>query len=195
MKANEHTVLITGGGSGIGLALAKRFYAEGNRLILAGRNEARLKAARAQLGPEAELYAGDVADETVIAELPRRYPEVNVLINNAGVQHMYNMLNAPDYPRQCKEELRVNLIAPALLCRTGARSGDCKCEFRAGPCAQGQRSHVLREQGRPAQLHKGAAVSAGNQRRARVRNPAAPCGHGYDPRTRDGKNFRGRTRP
>ncbi len=116
MKPNEHTVLITGGGSGIGLALAKRFYAEGNRLILAGRNDARLKAAREALGQDVELYSGDVADETVIGELARRYPEVNVLVNNAGVQHMYNVLNAPDYARQIKEELRVNLIAPALLC-------------------------------------------------------------------------------
>jgi uncharacterized oxidoreductase len=88
MRMSGNTILITGGGSGIGRALAEAFHQRGNQVIIAGRRMARLQATiDANPGmltieldvtqPEAILRAG----RQLIAE----HPDLNVLINNAGV--------------------------------------------------------------------------------------------------------------
>jgi gluconate 5-dehydrogenase len=84
-----HTALITGGGSGIGLATARALAAGGARVILGGRRERELREAAAAIGPAAGLRVMDVTDTAAMpalaAELREQYGPVSLLINNAGI--------------------------------------------------------------------------------------------------------------
>jgi NADP-dependent 3-hydroxy acid dehydrogenase YdfG len=85
------TALITGGGSGIGLATARCFLDEGARVVIAGRDEAKLAAASKTLGGGAKLahQAADVAKFEQVDALVRRTTElfgrIDILVNNAGL--------------------------------------------------------------------------------------------------------------
>jgi short-subunit dehydrogenase len=88
----DRVVLITGGNSGIGEALAMAFAKEGARLILTARDPQRLEAVRercASQGAQVETFAADVTDEAQVQALAEhvhaRHEAVDVLINNAGV--------------------------------------------------------------------------------------------------------------
>lgn len=87
MKTTGNTIFISGGSAGIGLAIAKKLNAEGNKIIINGRNEERLQNALQQLN-NAIAIQGDLsveADRVRIAEdLKNNHPEVNIIINNAG---------------------------------------------------------------------------------------------------------------
>ena len=88
MRFTDKVVLITGGSSGIGLAAARAFAAEGAALVLVGRGAEALAAARAELGDVLTITAdvGRVADvERVVAEVERRHGGLDVLFANAGL--------------------------------------------------------------------------------------------------------------
>ncbi|MSO96781.1 MAG: SDR family NAD(P)-dependent oxidoreductase [Rhodospirillaceae bacterium] len=68
MELSGHTILITGGGSGIGLALAKTFIAAGNEVIIAGRDRATLEATVAQ-NPGLQLVTCDIQNTASITAL------------------------------------------------------------------------------------------------------------------------------
>ena len=92
IKIMHKTVLITGATSGIGLACAKKFAENGDRLILTGRNEQRLSEIRKELeakGTNVLTLAFDVRDREkatkYIQELPAEWQEIDVLVNNAGL--------------------------------------------------------------------------------------------------------------
>ncbi len=88
MKSTGNTILISGGGSGIGLALAQRWHDAGNNVIITGRNAAKLDAA---VAGRANMHAMtlDVTDAAAIAafaaEVVAKHPGLNVLVNNAGI--------------------------------------------------------------------------------------------------------------
>lgn len=130
MKTTGNTILITGGTSGIGLALAQGLVAQGNTVIIAGRRQALLDAAAAAT-PGLQTLALDVSDTaalpTVAADLTARYPALNVLINNAGIMVAENVLTAADGTAEAT--ITTNLLAPIqltaallphLLCQTTA---------------------------------------------------------------------------
>ena len=83
------TALITGGNSGIGLATAKLFVAEGARVIITGRNEATLKAAAKELGPNALAVVADATDiaatEAAIKKGVGKFGKLDVVFANAGI--------------------------------------------------------------------------------------------------------------
>ena len=90
MQTVHNTILITGGSAGIGFEIAKLFSVN-NRVIITGRNEARLAEAAAKLssfGGEVRTIAGDVSNaadvDGLVAQLKEEHPDLNVVINNAG---------------------------------------------------------------------------------------------------------------
>ena len=112
MKPNQHQVLITGGGSGIGFAMAKKFHQAGNRVILVGRQAERLQAAALAL-PGAEYCVADVANADDRVMLALRYRQVNILVNNAGIRYPAAFAEATQ--ADLEHELAINLIGPVLL--------------------------------------------------------------------------------
>ena len=88
-KLDGKTAVITGGGSGIGKAIAERFAEQGANVILAARDLDRLEAAAAQIGDAATAVRCDVTDESQIealfAQVDEKYGPVDILVNNAGL--------------------------------------------------------------------------------------------------------------
>jgi len=118
MKMTGNTILVTGGGTGIGLAIAKRFVARGNRVVVSGRRAEALAAAKAAT-PELETLPGDVSTEAgrlaLADEARARFPALNVLVNNAGIQNRPAPLLQPQDWSAHRLELATNLDAPLHL--------------------------------------------------------------------------------
>ena len=93
MKTTGNTILVTGGGSGIGLALAQRWHDAGNKVIVTGRNADKLQTAIAGR-PNMSALALDVTDADAIAafakEIVAKFPDLNILVNNAGIMAAEN---------------------------------------------------------------------------------------------------------
>ncbi|MBI5384356.1 MAG: SDR family oxidoreductase [Verrucomicrobia bacterium] len=85
----DDLALITGGGSGLGLAMARCLAAAGARVVLAGRGEDKLKQAAASIGPRADYYPFDVTKlheaPALVDKVDKRFGPITVLINNAGI--------------------------------------------------------------------------------------------------------------
>ncbi|MDB5049454.1 MAG: short-chain dehydrogenase [Fibrobacteres bacterium] len=117
MKTESNTVLITGGASGIGLALAEKFLQAGNTVIVCGRREGKLAEAKARL-PRLHTRVCDVADpkerEALRAWAIREFPALNVVVNNAGIQQRIALREPPAWEK-LREELAINLDAPIHL--------------------------------------------------------------------------------
>ncbi|MFL5813541.1 MAG: SDR family oxidoreductase [Bdellovibrionia bacterium] len=118
MKTSENTILVTGGSTGIGLALAIRLLKEGNKVIICGRRQDKLDEAK-RAYPELVTYRFDVAKESERNELfekaSRDFPKLNVLFNNAGIQR-YPKLDTHEEPWSVtRQEIEINLEAPIHL--------------------------------------------------------------------------------
>jgi uncharacterized oxidoreductase len=98
METTGHTVLVTGGASGIGLALAERFLAAGNDVIICGRRESKLREAQAA-HPSLRTRVCDLAEPSERTELVawaiREFPAMDVLVNNAGIQQRLQIAGQP----------------------------------------------------------------------------------------------------
>ncbi len=86
---NKPIVIVTGAGSGIGEACARRFHAAGYRVIVTGRNASRLNALKDELANDVITLIFDVRDreaaEAAVASLPEEWKDIDVLVNNAGL--------------------------------------------------------------------------------------------------------------
>jgi NAD(P)-dependent dehydrogenase (short-subunit alcohol dehydrogenase family) len=90
LKLTDKRALVTGSTKGIGLAIATALAAEGARVIVNGRTEASVATAlgglrRAHPGAKLEGFAGDLATTAAAAALVRRWPEIDILVNNLGI--------------------------------------------------------------------------------------------------------------
>ena len=118
MELSGNTILITGGSSGIGLALAQKFVELDNRVIITGRNPNKLAAAKASL-PSIETVQSDAADPKAIqalaSQIAEQHPEFNVLVNNAGVMAHRNLTAPARDLTEMTMELDINLAGPIRL--------------------------------------------------------------------------------
>jgi uncharacterized oxidoreductase len=93
MKMSNNTILITGGTSGIGYALAAQLLERGNTVLITGRTEEKLATVRQSL-PGVHTYVSDVSDPAAIrrlySDVTRAFPDLNVLVNNAGIGRKLN---------------------------------------------------------------------------------------------------------
>jgi short-subunit dehydrogenase involved in D-alanine esterification of teichoic acids len=114
MKTTENIILITGGTSGIGLALARRFLESGNEVIVTGTNAAKAEEVRQQL-PSLKVELADMRDRTALDRLASEHQDVNILINNVGIQYNYDFAD-PEIPfNKIDAELDINLTSHLYL--------------------------------------------------------------------------------
>jgi len=114
MKMQSNTIFITGGGSGIGRALAEAFHKLGNQIIVAGRREEVLKRTCAA-NPGMNYIVMDVTDAASIrsgaAEVISRFPQLNCVINNAGIQREHDFTHGETVSDEVVEqEIDTNLL-------------------------------------------------------------------------------------
>lgn len=118
MKMTGNTILITGGGSGIGRALAEAFHALGNKVIISGRRQSALDdVIGANPGMVSAVLDATKAENirTFAETLTRDHPDLNVVINNAGIMKNEDITAAPDYLEIAEETIATNLLAPIRL--------------------------------------------------------------------------------
>ncbi len=116
MKTSGNTILITGGGTGIGLSMARDFMKEGNEVLVCGRRESRLFEAQQRL-PNLKVKVCDITDEEERESLAdwAIASGVNILVNNAGMQRMVNFTRGLPELAEGDNEIRSNLEAPVYL--------------------------------------------------------------------------------
>ncbi len=118
MNMTGNTILITGGGSGIGRGLAEAFHAAGNHVIVAGRRAELLQEVVAA-NPGITAAVLDVADpkaiEAFAARVAQEHPALNVLINNAGIMKFENPLAEPFNLADAEATVAINLLGPIRL--------------------------------------------------------------------------------
>lgn len=117
MKLTDNTILITGGGSGIGLALALEFKRLGNDVIVAGRSQEKLAHARSE---GLTTFEVDLTNEESIrrlaADVLRAKPALNVVIHNAGVMKNEKLTGSSrDFSDLARETVLTNILGPMLL--------------------------------------------------------------------------------
>jgi NAD(P)-dependent dehydrogenase (short-subunit alcohol dehydrogenase family) len=99
-ESNKKVAIVTGGGSGIGLAIAEKFVAAGIATIIIGRNEKKLQDAVLKLGVLAEAIPYDVTDlasvPAVIKTIVEKHGTIDILVNNAGINMKKNFTEVTD---------------------------------------------------------------------------------------------------
>jgi len=118
MQVTHNTILITGGGSGIGRALAEAFHRLGNQVIIAGRRREVLEAT-AQDYPGMQTAVLDLQDAADIArfaaDIGSRFPTLNVVIHSAGIMQVENWLDPQVDAAIADATISTNLLAPIRL--------------------------------------------------------------------------------
>ena len=118
MNITGNTILITGGGSGIGRALAQALHARGNRVIVTGRREEALRATVAA-NPGMAYGVLDITDTGAIAAFARRvtadHPALNVVVHNAGVMLVEDLAAGAFDLGPVEATIATNLLGPIAL--------------------------------------------------------------------------------
>ncbi|MFZ0454800.1 MAG: SDR family NAD(P)-dependent oxidoreductase [Ignavibacteriaceae bacterium] len=116
MKISGNTILITGGTSGIGKGFAEEFSLRNNKVIVCGRRENRLQEIK-RYNENIEIITCDVTKaeqrELLIKTVTKKYPETNILINNAGIQLLADLTDVD--LNKLNQEIETNLTAPVHL--------------------------------------------------------------------------------
>lgn len=118
MKSQNNTILITGGGSGIGQGLAQRFHALGNQVIICGRSRKALDETTAA-NPGMRSLTLDIENPAEItafgAQIAKDFPALNVAIHNAGIMRPENLLGQLEGVADAEAMVSTNLLGPIRL--------------------------------------------------------------------------------
>ena len=113
------TIVITGAGDGLGRALARRFAADGDRIVLLGRTLSKVETVAAELGEPSFAVECEVSDpasvRSAFAEVAKRCDRVDALINNAASYEPFSLAEATD--EQIMDMVNINLAGPVLCSR------------------------------------------------------------------------------
>ena len=118
MQLNKNVILITGGTSGIGLELVRQLYEFDNKLIVSSSNQDNLDKLKIKF-PNISTLTCDLGDslsvrkliDTCIAE----YNNINIVINNAGIQNNYIWTNEKEGYRKIENEIQINFTSPMQI--------------------------------------------------------------------------------
>ncbi|WP_114226455.1 MULTISPECIES: SDR family oxidoreductase [Sphingomonas] len=117
MKTSGNTILVTGGGSGIGRELARRWADAGNQVIVAGRRQDALDETKGDRD-SITAYAVDVDDPAALQNFVERvtteHPQLNVLVNNAGIMRQEDPRSKRDLS-DAEATIATNLLGPIRL--------------------------------------------------------------------------------
>jgi uncharacterized oxidoreductase len=118
MKLQNNTILITGAGTGMGLAAAKWFSGAGNKVIMIARNEERLRMEASKI-ENSSYIACDLSDlsqmETLVETVKRDYPTLNMVFLNAGIATFYQLLDKENAYETSIAEMRTNYHSTVYL--------------------------------------------------------------------------------
>jgi len=113
-------IVITGAGAGLGRALARRFAADGETVVLLGRNPEKVQKVAEQIGDRALALGCDVGSpdsvRAAFSRIAERHPRIDVLINNAAVYEPFLVADATD--EQILKTIVTNLAGPILCARS-----------------------------------------------------------------------------
>jgi Short-chain dehydrogenase involved in D-alanine esterification of lipoteichoic acid and wall teichoic acid (D-alanine transfer protein) len=132
MNITGNTILITGGGTGIGRALAEALHARGNQVVITGRREGVLRAV-AEANPGMASATLDMEDAAAIRafadQAVKDHPALNVVINNAGIMQAEDLTTDPFDLTTAEATIATNLLGPIRL--TTALLPHLKAQARA----------------------------------------------------------------
>jgi uncharacterized oxidoreductase len=120
MKITGNEILITGGATGIGFALADAFLRAGNQVVICGRHMNKLNEASARL-PGVKTIQADISTPAgraaLITDALAHLPSLNLLVNNAGISQLINLNDphADELEEMLRNEIEIDCIAPILL--------------------------------------------------------------------------------
>ena len=118
MKTNGNSVLVTGGATGIGLALAEALVNADNEVLICGRRTAKLEEVKRRV-PQIRVRQCDLSTkegrESLCSLVTGEYGDLNILVNNAGIQRGIDMKKGTADLLRGEDEVQVNFIAPIYL--------------------------------------------------------------------------------
>ena len=118
LKLKDNTILITGGGSGIGLELTKTLLKMGNKIIICGRSENKLQMVKDHL-PQVHTIQCDVSNqeqrEGLYSQVTNKFSQLNILINNAVIVNYLRIQDKRYSAALVDQEIQTNFIGPVGL--------------------------------------------------------------------------------
>ncbi|MBI1342219.1 MAG: glucose 1-dehydrogenase [Terrimonas sp.] len=119
----DKIAIVTGGGSGIGLAITEKFIREGITTVIIGRDEKNLNRAKEKLGEHCYPLRGDLSDLASIPELVntiiKQFGRIDILVNNAGINHKKDFTEVTD--EEFQQVINTNLTAVFVMSREVTR--------------------------------------------------------------------------
>lgn len=117
--ATEKIAIVTGGGSGIGLAIAEKFVGAGIRTLIVGRDEQKLQAAKEKLGELCEPFVCDLSNlatiPSLVNDIVKKFGQIDILVNNAGINMKKDFTEVTD--EEFQRILQTNVTAVFALSR------------------------------------------------------------------------------